>query len=134
MKTIPVSLSISRPSYGDGRKKISIRIRDELSRIEFIDMEIDLEHFAEALTGLSSRPAEAVIRGVEYLGMTRVTEKRQIVCPLTSLRREKYVEWLEANAQEDGWLLNSSLGSQSSVKSMGSETLLNYSVTKYVEP
>jgi len=134
MKTIPATLNISRPQYGDGRKKIEVSIRCALSGIEFVSMQIDPAEFAEALTGLSRRPGEAEIHGLEYVGKERVTEQRQIICPLKSYKRDDLENWLQENAQEEGWLLNTYLGSQSSVSRQSDGTILRYSVTKYVEP
>lgn len=38
------------------------------------------------------------------------------------------------NAREEGWVLSTYLGSQNSVKWVDGKTILNYSVTKYVNP
>ena len=52
--TGPGNLTISRPSYSDGTKVIRITVEDELSGIEFLTVEVGLEQFAEALTGLGA--------------------------------------------------------------------------------
>jgi len=126
-----LKLSISRPSDGG----ISIRIEDELSRIEFIDASISLEEFAEAITGLSSRPMTAEVRGLEFVGRKRATEARSIVCPLDTYDKKVLEQWLKDSAQEEGWMVNTYLGSQSSVRRwQDGQIVLNYSVTKYVDP
>lgn len=128
-----MSITISRPQYGDGRQKISITVVDNASRIEFLDLEIDLDEMMAALTGGSRRPCEAEIRGLESVGKTRVTEKREIVCPLKSYRRGELEKWLQENAQEDGWILDLYLGSHASTASHPDGTLLRYNVTKFVD-
>ena len=136
MKTkLPLKLTISRPQRSDGRKYISLTITDEISRIQFLDAEIELGAFAEALTGLAYVPMEGELRGLEHIGKTRVTEKREVVCPLNCFDRAELAAWLAENAQESGWTVNTYLGSQGSVRSheSGGQTL-RYSVTKYETP
>ena len=136
MKTkLPLKLTISRPQCSDGRKYISINITDGVSGIQFLDAEIELADFAEALTGFSCTPMKGDLRGLEHIGKTRVTEKREIVCPLRCYDRAELAAWLGDNAQEDGWIVNTYLGSQGAVRShaSGGQTL-RYSVTKYVDP
>ena len=58
------SISISRPSFGDGRQKISIQIKDIDSRVSFLDVEIDLDLFSSALTGLSEQACDFKVRGL----------------------------------------------------------------------
>jgi hypothetical protein len=112
---------------------IRIVIRDETSFTTFVELEMKPEEFAMAVTGLSYRPAEMKVRGLEHVGKTRINEKRQIVCPLKTYDKEILVAWLEDHAQEDGWILNTYLGSQNSIsRNKDGETVLNYSVTKYV--
>jgi len=123
-----LKLSISRPSSGG----ISIRIEDTASLIEFIDASISCEQFAEAITGLSSRPMDAEVRGLEYIGKTRIREPRKIICPIETYDRGILQSWLKENAKEEGWLIDSYLGSQSSVARDGDKTILNYCVHKYV--
>jgi hypothetical protein len=129
---LPMKLSISRPSYGDGRRKINLTIQDDASRVQFVDLEINLEHMMEALTGLSHCPCEVEVRGLAYVGKTKVTERREIVCPLKSCKTEDLRRWLVENAQEDGWILDSYLGSQGSTASHSEGTLLRYNVYKFV--
>lgn len=131
---INCAITISRPSYGTDKKAISICLADRASGIEFFDGEISLEEFSEALTGLSDRSVEAEVRGLEYIGKKRVTESREILCPLKSYDRKEFEAWLEENAQEEGWILSTHLGSQKSITHNKDDVLLRYSVTKYVEP
>jgi hypothetical protein len=121
-------VTISRGSDG----MVRIRFRDDTSGIEFAEVAMTPENFGYAITNLAEREGELEIRGLEWVGKQRVTERRQIECPLNSYDREKLSEWLNTYAQEEGWLLDSYLGSQSSVNWKGGKTILNYSVTKYI--
>lgn len=133
MKKLPMQLSISRPQYGNGKRKINITIQDEASGIQFVDLEIELEHMMEALTGLHGCPCEVEVRGLGNVGKKRVIERREIICPLKIYNREQLHEWLSANAQEDGWILDAYLGSRGSVSSHSDGTLLRYQVTKFID-
>lgn len=116
---------------GDG---VNIRIRDNTSRIEFVDVLIGHAEFSRALSALQERPLiECEVRGLQYVGKQSVTERRSIECPLDTYDREEMSSWLKENAQEDGWILSAYLGSQSSIDRKSGKTILNYSVTKYVE-
>lgn len=126
-----VSISISRNSTG----KIGMRVVDESSRIEFLDVSIELEAFAEIITGLSFVKCDAEFRGMQYVGKTKVTEKRSAICPIDTYDKEILSKWLLKKKQEDGWIIDTYLGSQGSVgyNQDGVGKLLNYSVYKYVD-
>jgi hypothetical protein len=126
-------ITISRPNYGDGRKAISIQIEDNASHAHFLVIEMTLEDFALALTGVGHIPMTAEVRALEVIGKRRITEPRTIECPLDTYKTEELREWLKQNAQEDGWIVNTYLGSQSSVKHHDNGCTLNYSVTRYEE-
>jgi hypothetical protein len=116
---------------------ITIRIRDEVSNIEFVEAEMSLADFAQAVTGLAFCKCELEVRGLDYIGKKRVREPRTIECPLSPYtKREELAQWLREHAQEDGWMLDTYLGSQGSVNfSKDSKgTILNYAVFKYVDP
>lgn len=121
--------------YRSSRDAITIQLRDELSFIGFAEIELTPHDFCMALTGLAEVKGKLTCHGLGYVGKKRVTERRSIVCPLKSwAKREELSRWLEQNAQEEGWLLSTYLGSQSSVTTKDGVTTLHYSVTKYVEP
>ena len=129
-----MSLSISRPQRSDGKRCINIEVMDEASRLRFLEIEIPLDQMMEALTGLSHCPCIGDVRDLQWVGMEKVTESRTVLCPLNSYKREELREWLEANCQEEGWMLITYLGSQGSVTKApdGKGQILRYGVTKYV--
>lgn len=129
---IPAAITISRPSGGRS-EYISIQIECENSQARFCELEIPLGSFAAALTGLGYVKCSAEVRGLEVVGKFRVTENRTIACPLDTYDKKELTEWLRSNAQEDGWILNTCLGSQNSVSRTEGGTMLRYHVTKFVD-
>ena len=123
------SVTISRRSDN----VITISIRDDASFIQFVEATMSVEAFGYAVTGLSSQEADIELNGVQYVGKKRICENRTARCPLNTYNREELRAWLRENMQEEGWLLSDYLGSQGAVKRIGDETILNYSVTKYVD-
>ena len=122
-------VSISRNSHD----MVSISIVDDASGIEFVDIEMDLATYGATITGLSRQAATGVVRGLEHVGKTLVRESRSIFCPLKNASREEQREWLREHGKEDGWIVDTYLGSQSSVGYVEGGVMLNYSVRKYVE-
>lgn len=129
---IKTSLSISRPNCSDGPKYIKISVTDEKSRVRFLELQIGLAEFAECLTGLSYCESEAEVKFLDKVGKERIYENRTVEMPFRTYDRELAQEWLQQNCQEEGWEVNSYLGSQGSMRSVGEKTVLNYGVTKYV--
>lgn len=122
-------LTIARRSDG----LICMRVEDAASRTEFLEMELTPEVLGNAITSLAYQPVVFRMMGLEHIGKRRVIESRTIVCPLDTYKRDVLEAWLEENGQEEGWLLSSYLGSQSSIRHTDEGTILNYSVVKYVD-
>lgn len=114
-------------------KKICIYIEDNASGIKFVEAIMNPEEFANAVTGLAYQEATGNVKGLEYVGKKRIREDRSVECPLDTYDKEKLQAWLKENCQEDDWLLDTYLGSQSSVSWKNGKTILNYAVIKYVE-
>ena len=124
---IKACLSIGR----DSSDLIRIRIRDQYSRKEFVDLGISAEGFGLAVTGLSELECDAVVSGLGVVGMNKIQERRSVVCPISTYDKNVLVDWLKNNCQEDGWELMAYLGSQSSVAHCPDGVVLNYSVVRY---
>lgn len=122
------NMTISRDS-GDN---INISFRDDASLIEFLDVRMSLEDYALMITGVARVGVEGEVRGLQNVCKTKVTAHRRVECP-GGLTRDQYKEWLIENCQEEGWILNTYLGSQGSVSYGSGKTFLNYSVYKFVE-
>lgn len=126
---INTKITITRSSSDE----IKLRVRDEASRLEFLEIRLTPHDFAMALTGLSEVKCEsAAVTGLENVGKTKITENRSVLCPLDTHSKEELADWLIQNAQEPGWILSPYLGSQRSVQYEGDRRRLNYVVYKYV--
>lgn len=125
------NISITRSS----NNMINIRLRDKLSRTEFVDVQMTLEDFASAVTGLAEVDVVGDVRGLDRVGKVKVLESRQTTYPGNSYDdRSKQESYIIENCQEDGWELLPALRSQGSIqKGTTGEILLKYSVVKYVE-
>lgn len=135
MKELEGKITISRPQYGDGRELITLRVTDELSRGRFLEIQLSPGDFAMAVTGRSEMPCRLLVESLETVGLKKITENRACVCPLRCYDRQALEAWLIQNAKEEGWAINPYLGSQnSSTTNSDGQTVLRYSVYKYVEP
>ncbi len=88
-------ISISR--YMNSRemeRPISIRVTDETSRIEFLEINLSLEEFALVMTGLSGVNCELETRGLNFVGMKREVKEEWIAVP------EKFSLMKESNKKE----------------------------------
>lgn len=113
---------------------VVISIHDEASGTRFVDLELSLENFAMAITGLARVSGEMKVRGLGHVGMKLVIENRAAKCPDLGLGKEPYQEWLLSNCAEEGWEIDTCLGSQGSISRNGKWVTLNYSVRKYLPP
>ena len=121
-----VSVTISRPSSSrhDG-DMIRVALYDEDSRIRFVEFEVSPENMMLALTGLSSLKVDKCEVGdFEKVGLVRVSEprrykltkeERDAITLKSAYSRGAYEQWLIENKQEEGWYVDSYLGSQGSI-------------------
>ncbi len=131
-----VSVNISRPSYGDGRKMMSISIQDEISGAQFCEVEIPYDEFVVALTsGMGYGVAE--LRGLDVLGKRR--EHKSIEFPFDSSKvKYKERENVAYNTAlfhcPEGWAPSKYFGSQSSFgKNAEGVPVARCSIYRYVE-
>lgn len=133
MAKLPAKLSISKVQTNRDDPHICISITDANSGITFSAVEVSLIEFADAITGLARVSCTHETRNTEYLGKYYVSEPRTITVPHLGYNKEAYKEWLLNNAQEEGWIIDSYLGSQGSVTYKDGNAVLNYHVFKYVD-
>lgn len=120
----------------------------ELDTRTTLDRLDELERWCDIRAVWRGKPAPGVIyrrrgrnvggRIVRRLTRTRETHNfgwvsREVVYPFKGYNRHSMEKWLEENAKEEGWIVNSYLGSQTSVTSHDGKTHLHYYVTKYVD-
>ena len=123
-------ITISR----NNNDEINIRIRDNASRQEFIDIKMTPENFTFLITGQAHVSISGNVNGLDVVGKVRVIEDRFVTTP-SYMSRDRAEEWLLQNCQEEGWIINNSLGSQTSMKFNHADNnhTLRYNVYKYVE-
>lgn len=121
-------------TQGDGYVKLEFE--DVISGIHFLDIEMSYAEFGKLVKGCTSLKLEGDFRGLEHIGMRYVREPRTRLCNLDpfKVKRAELEQWLQDHAQEEGWSVNSYLGSRDSVVSNreGPGCLLYYGVFKYV--
>lgn len=127
-----MNFKVSITRMQQSNNSISIMIEDVASSIEFLRMEMTPENFTKAITGIASQNAVGTTYNLEYVGKQRITEKRSVVCPISSYDRTIFEQWLLDNCQEEGWIISTYLGSQSSIIRNNNTTTLNYTVTKFI--
>lgn len=130
---IKSTITICR-THGDHSEAMPVHITlvDETSRIRFFEGNMRLEDFSSALLGLSGLEIDGEVTGLENVGKRKITENRKIVCPLTVYDRDILGKWLAENAKEDGWIVQTYLGSKGQVKHHPDGQMLCYTVVKYV--
>ena len=133
MNKLPANLTISKVQSSRDDAYMSISITDTASGIKFTNVNVSLKQFMDALTGLSEVSCTHETRNTEYIGKHYVSEGRTITAPWFGYDKKAYKAWLISNAQEEGWILNSYLGSQDSVTYKDDSAILKYVVFKYVD-
>lgn len=99
-----------------------------------IEAELTPDQYAQALCASTHTPdVKCCITDPENFGKRKVIESRSVVYPFAGLNKDEQEKWLVDNCQEPGWIVDPYLRSQSSVITRKGETILNYSVFKYVE-
>lgn len=143
-------LTISRPqgprSYDN--PYIRIAVRDASSRTEFLEIEVPLASFTEALTGLSEVECDMRVRDLNRVGL--IKETKSLTFDLSAEYLKKYgVSSCDKKAlgylleqdpdnifqQTDDWVLSTYLGSQHSVVHMPGDAIrINTGAHRYVKP
>lgn len=100
------SIDICRTS-GD-QDRINITLRDKLSGVEFIDLEMSVEDFGYAVTGLGCQDITIEVRGLDRIGKRRET-KTEIVPFERNITASEQGSLAAANRalkpfEVDGWI------------------------------
>lgn len=115
--------------------EITIKLQDEASGITFAVARLDSNQLADMLFGRAFVDVDLEVRGLENVGKTKVVEARHLEYPGHIFdSRETMEEWLQQNAQEEGWHLSPRLGSQTSVGRKDGKAVLNYHVFRFEGP
>ena len=128
-KSKKAKITISRNSDD----KVRITIYDVTSNIEFAEVELELEDYALAITGLARVEGNLIVRNLNNVGKKKITEKRQISLPDHLYDRSAIKDWMIENCQEEGYKLDTYIGSQQYItyNPQDQKRVLQYSVFKY---
>lgn len=123
------SIAISRVSCSDERQYIAMRIQDESSNIILADLEIPLDRFAQAVTGLhlDDVHCETSVQDPR-IGRKRIYIPREIEAPSELHGQEE--EWLMANYPEKPDPINFRR-QHGSIRRENGATIIRYHLVKW---
>lgn len=105
MDALQGMLTISRPQCSNGEKHIRIELVDKNSGCQAFEVEIPLENFAEALTGLGHAACKYDFNDSGVLGKNHETkvEKVHILCKPYADNRDVAIKRAFEKFEVDGW-------------------------------
>ena len=127
-------ITISRPQYGNGTKKIVITIKDTNSVIDFIELEIDYVNFTEAITGLAYSECKFETRLLDKVGKKRIIDNFEFEMdnPKLSRSKEFAIEKVKKICPI-GWECSTYFGSQDSFFDRDGKSFARTKIMKWVE-
>lgn len=145
--TLKGKITISRPSSGHDRPEyVRIAIRDEASRMTFLEVEIDMPEFALALTGAAEQDCIIKPRRLDTVGKVRESQPMTFVLTDEYLAKHNLRSYDKAGLKahlehdpeglfhEEGWELSTYLGTQSSITPNSPDGIrINTHRVRYVE-
>lgn len=125
-------VTISKLIGGDNNK-IRIEIEDELSGATFVSVDLSLEAFAQAITGLSIVSGEMKVRNLDLIGKRREMKKEIVPTDNYNPSYEDVLE-LAKPFEVDGWKANMYKGAKiTTTTDKKGNTLLSISFVRWVE-
>jgi hypothetical protein len=113
-KKVKVKMTITRPSYGDNKQRISITVTDNASHIQFLDLEMKLDDFACMMTGLAHVEAIGEARGLENVGKTKESKELIFELPNDTYSAREVAPKTCQNFADPGWTASPYFNSQNS--------------------
>ncbi len=98
----PGKMSISRTHCSRRDDYVHITISDEKSGIQFIDLRMDFEPFAEMLLGLSCQPCKFELYGVDNIGERKEIKHENVLIFTGATSYDRRVSIAEYEV--DGWI------------------------------
>lgn len=133
-KLIRGMLSISRRDGGGIPSRICMRIRDEVSRTDFVEIEIPFDEFSKALMGAAERPMGYSTKGLDVIGKNRINENRKMIVDNIGYDKDEYSKVIARDFKEEGWKASTYLGSKNSVTRLNDDKVeLSFVVSRYEE-
>lgn len=133
VKNHKAQLTITRPTYGDGRKKIKISVRDIDARFEFLELEIDLASFTECLTGLSHVNCDMKVKGLENVGKKRESKTIEFEMSENNHRSKEEAIRLSKEVTPDGWICSGYFGSKDSFFRINGKPYARTTISRWVD-
>ena len=131
-------IDITRPSRYDGKDVISITLKDDSSLVRFLEIELSPETMMMALTGLSGQEVEFKVRNLELVGKKRLYEPGTVDIPRSVIgniySKDEIRKYLVENCQREGWVLDPSIDTQSSVRHLDGAIRVNFAYRRYIDP
>lgn len=134
--SVPCQITISRP-HGGGKDVVNIALYDPNAAVQFIDLEMSLANFAEALLGLGHVDCDVELRGAERVGKIRETRPLEFTFEHdrnSGARdaRDKAKDICQQYADE-GWFAATYFGSKGAVQQSGDTVLARTSQYRWVD-
>lgn len=128
---VVVNIEASRCMSNAQDDFVELRLECNTSHIHFAVVRLSMSEFGNLVTGAGVRRKEIEVCGLEHVGKKYIHSNREIFCPIKGYDKEPLRQWLRDNAKEDGWYLDTYLGSQGSTRSVDGGQILKYSVYRY---
>jgi len=112
---------------------ISITLIDADSRTKFIEIVVSPEIMMACLTGMARQPCEFTVRALENVGKQHISERRLSRIPRAEAKVMPLVNWLQLNAVEPGWTLDTNIAPNDVRISEDNMIDVHYTVYKYVD-
>ena len=128
-------LTISRVSGPDG-DYIAVAIDDaDASLREVVKIELSLEEYARAITGICSRPGKGVVREKQLRHIGKKMEHKSLVFELTqdAYRNKDMAKMMAADVCPEGWEPDLYFGSQESFFCKGRKNFARTTIRRWVE-
>lgn len=127
-------LTITRPSYNDGRKLISIQVEDVDAGISFLELEISYENFSACLTGLGYVDCKMKVRGLENVGKVGEKATLEFEMPEHTYKNIKEIARMAAQkAAPEGWVASEYFDSQRSFFTLGDKEYARTTIYRWVD-
>ena len=115
IKDLDRSLTISRVNPNERDAFVSLTVRDDNSRTIFLRLEIDMQSFADTLTGLACVHCTGDVRGLDRIGKTEEIKQFKVDLPKSAKFRDKVAaKKAVLEACPEGWTPDLHFSSQDS--------------------
>jgi hypothetical protein len=132
------SIAISRFVNYDGKYPIRITVEDDDAVINFVEINMTLEDFANALMGSGMMDCEIVVRNLENVGKKREQDTIIFEMPKSDHLvygddRKEIAKKLAQDACPNGWGVSESFSSQNSFFSKGGKDYARAFIVRWIE-